>query len=413
MRRKRGRHRRHKDRTLPLGTAVILASAAAGIYLTASPDGASAAAVTVYVAPGGSDHAAGTLSAPFRTLGKAFSVAGPGTTIEVHGGTYYPRQTLASSVDGTARERVTLRPYHAEPVTVDGSRLPPGSPLVSLAADYWTIAGLDFRDAPDRGVVCTSCADGVFTDLATHANGASGFTLRGRHTDGNLVQNLDSYDNHDDATQGRGADGLAITAGSGKGNKVTGARLFDNSNDGLDLDAWGSPVTIEHTWAYGNGTNRWRIPDFEGEGNGFALGGGSPAPAAAHRVFDSAAWDNAWDGFTDHGNAGGLRLSRTTAYANGGYGYDFPASPTHLVGDLAADNAIGPQEVGAAAECREDSWSPGVRTPRFITTDPAKADAPRQPGGALPDTGYLAVADGSGLGATMGVREVDGSISVP
>ncbi|MFD0443581.1 DUF1565 domain-containing protein [Streptomyces rhizosphaericus] len=101
LRRKRGRHRRRKDRTLPLGSAVIVASAVAGVYLTASPEGASAVPTTLYVATNGSDGNTGTLKSPYRSLEKAFSVAKAGTTIEVRGGTYYPSRTLRSSTSGT------------------------------------------------------------------------------------------------------------------------------------------------------------------------------------------------------------------------------------------------------------------------------------------------------------------------
>ena len=35
-----------------------------------------------------------------------------------------------------------------------------------------------------------------------------------------------------------------------------------------------SAVTIENTYSWGNGFNRWNFEDFEGDGNGFKLGGG-------------------------------------------------------------------------------------------------------------------------------------------
>lgn len=399
LRRKRGRHRRRKDRTLPLGTVIIVASAVAGIYVTAAPDGASAAAPTVYVATSGDDSDQGTLSAPYRTLEKAFSVAQAGTTIEVRGGTYYPSRTLSSSVSGTAAERVRLRPHHAEAVRVDGSRLASGSSLISLRADYWTVSDIEFRNAPDSALVCTSCTRGIFKNLTTHGNGDSGFTLRGDHTNGNVIQNLDSYDNHDDATQGRHADGIAITSGSGAGNKVTGARLYGNSDDGIALRGWSSPVTIEHSWAFDNGKDRWGILGFAGHGNGFYLGGGSAAPA--HRVSNSAAWDNLRNGFAEGARTGAAQLYHTTSYGNGGYGYFFRLSPARLAQNLAVRNAEGKACVGGLAVSQGNNWDSGVATPSFFTTDPTAVRDARQPGGALPATGFLNVSGGRGLGSTM------------
>ncbi|MFF8815638.1 right-handed parallel beta-helix repeat-containing protein [Streptomyces pactum] len=250
-RRYRGRHR--KDRTLPLGTLVIVASAVAGVYLTTAPRGASAVDATVYVSPAGSDSAPGSRGAPFRTLEKALSVAGKGTTIEVRGGTYHPTEPLRVRTGGTPGNRVVLRAFGAEKVTVDGSRLPAGAPLLELRADFTTVSGIEFRDAPDQAVVCTSCTGVVLENLRAHSNGDSGLVLRGPGTRDNVVRDVDAFGNGDRAADGRSGDGIAFTSGSGRGNVVTGARVFGNADDGLDLRNWPDPVTVEHSWAARNG----------------------------------------------------------------------------------------------------------------------------------------------------------------
>ncbi|CAM5667127.1 hypothetical protein SAFG77S_11948 [Streptomyces afghaniensis] len=136
--------------------------------------------------------------------------------------------------------------------------------------------------------------------------------MRGDGTTGNLVQNLDSHGNYDPAGHGQNADGIAVKFGSGTGNRITRARLFDNSDDGLDLWQFSSPVTIEHSWAFGNGENRWSDPAFEGNGNGFKLGGGGAS--VAHVVNNNAAWDNGLHGFTENSNIGAIALNRNTAH---------------------------------------------------------------------------------------------------
>ncbi|GAA2478096.1 hypothetical protein GCM10010406_12790 [Streptomyces thermolineatus] len=400
-RRRRGRHRR--PRTLSLTAVAVVASAAAGVYLTASPRDAGAAETTVVVSPDGDDANTGSVGFPFRTLEKALSVARPGTTVRVRAGTYRPSETLRSSVDGSPEQRITVVPYGSEDVRVDGSALPDGASLLELSADYWTVSGIEFRNAPGRGVVCTSCTGGLFDDLAVHDNGGNGFTLRGHGTDDNLVRNLDSYGNHDDATGGRRADGIAFTSGSGTGNRITGARVFDNSDDGVDLWMWADPVTIERTWAFGNGKDRWGIPGFEGEGNGFRLGGGDPAPSAAHVVNDSAAWDNALHGFTESGNTGGLLLARTTAYANGARGYYFPTSATRLVENLAVANTAGKATTGDAVLSQGNNWDEGVGTPAFTGTDATAVRGPRAADGSLPDTGFLRTDGEEAIGVTGGL----------
>ncbi|WP_030434457.1 right-handed parallel beta-helix repeat-containing protein [Actinoplanes subtropicus] len=47
------------------------------------------AAATYYVAPGGSDSAAGTQSAPWASVAHAQSVASAGDTVYLRGGTYH------------------------------------------------------------------------------------------------------------------------------------------------------------------------------------------------------------------------------------------------------------------------------------------------------------------------------------
>jgi hypothetical protein len=253
-RRRRGRHR--KDRTLPLGTVFIMGAAAAGVYLTMNPIGASAATTDVYVATSGRDSNPGTLSAPYKTLAKAFTAVHPGTTVYVRGGTYHPSATVSSNVSGTSSQRITLTAYGSEKVKVDGSQLPAGSWLVGLHGNYWTVSGIQFQNSPAQGFVCTSCTGGIFQDLTTNDNGGSGFTLRGHNTVDNLVKNLDSYGNHAPSGQGRSADGVAVKSGSGSANVITGARLFNNSGHGIGLRNWAGPVTVERTTAFGNGENR-------------------------------------------------------------------------------------------------------------------------------------------------------------
>jgi hypothetical protein len=398
--RRRGRGRHRKDRTLPLGTVFIMSAAAAGVYLTMNPIGASAATTDVYVAASGSDGNPGTISSPFRTLARAFAAVRPGTTVYVRGGTYRPAATLTSSVSGTSSQRITLRTYRAEKVRVDGSNLPSGSWLFGLYGDYWTVSGIRFENSPARGFVCTSCTGGIFRNLTTGDNGGTGFSLRGADTVDNRVENLDSYGNYDPSGHGRNADGVAVTSGSGSRNVITGARLFNNSGNGVDLRSWASPVTIERTWAFGNGVNRWNDPAFQGDGNGFKLGGGSPAPAVAHLVNNSAAWDNAASGFTASGNTGAIRLNRTTAYANRAYGYVFPAPAARLGGNLAVSNSGGPVAEGRLAGSQGNSWDRGVSTPGFVITDRMSVRGARGADGSLPTEGSLTTGGGA-VGATF------------
>ncbi|MER5515053.1 right-handed parallel beta-helix repeat-containing protein [Streptomyces sp. NPDC002763] len=383
MRFSTGRHRR--TRTLSIAAAVAVAAGATGVYLGLSNGGAQAATSTVTVAT-------------TAQLESAVANATAGTVIQVRAGTYYPAATLKSTVSGTSANRITLKAYSGEKVKIDGSKLPAGSWLTGIYGSYWTVQDLTFQNSPAQGFVVTSSTGGVFKNLVTADNGDSGFTLRGDGTVNNLVQNLDSYGNYDKAGHGQNADGIAIKFGSGTGNKVTGARLYNNSDDGLDLWQFSSPVTIEHSWAFGNGKNRWSDAAFEGNGNGFKLGGGGVA--VAHVVNDDAAWDNTLNGFTENSNTGAIVLNRNTAYANAQAGFFFETGKARLARNLAVGNGGGADKLGSRAVSAANSWDGGVATPAFKSTDASTAYGVRQASGALPATVFLTTGSTT-IGSTM------------
>ncbi|MFG3292322.1 hypothetical protein ACGF3G_26380 [Streptomyces sp. NPDC048179] len=170
-----------------------------------------------------------------------------------------------------------------------------------------------------------------------HGNAPTGLVLHGAGTLDNLVLNSDFYDNHETGSTGGYVDGLALNDGSGGGNRVRGCRIYDNSGDGLDLSGFGDAVTVEHSWALGNGVNRWGIATFSGGGSGFKLGGDTGLRVAPV-VTNSAAWDNTGFGFTETGSSGTPRLTNETAYRNGAAGFAFVHSAATLQRNLALAN---------------------------------------------------------------------------
>ncbi|MDX3688847.1 right-handed parallel beta-helix repeat-containing protein [Streptomyces europaeiscabiei] len=383
MRQTIGRHRR--TRTLSIAAAVSVAAGAGGVHLGLSQDGARAAATTVTVSSTAS-------------LESAVAHAVAGTTIQVRGGTYRPTKTLRSTASGTASARITLTAYGSEKVRIDGSGLAAGSWLAGIYGDYWTVSGLTFQNSPAQGFVATSSVGGIFQNLVTANNGDSGFTLRGDGTTNNLVRNLDSHGNYDAADHGQNADGIAVKFGSGTGNRITGARLYGNADDGLDLWQFSSPVTIEHSWAFGNGRNRWNDPAFEANGNGFKLGGGGVS--VAHSVNGNAAWDNTLHGFTENSNTGAILLNRNTAYANKESGFYLATGRARPARNLAVGNGTGKARLGSSTVSAANNWDSGVSAPAFRSTDAATAYAPRQADGSLPATTFLTTGS-TAIGSTM------------
>ena len=192
------------------------------------------------------------------------------------------------------------------PGAVDSSIPRADRGALHVEGDWWRFIGLEIINGP-YGIFGVDTNNGRYERLVTRDNYESGLHLQGA-SGGNQIINLDSFGNRDPRNNGESADGLAIKEGSGSGNVVRGARLWNNSDDGFDAWEFLSPITVENSVAYGNGFNRWGIPNYTGDGNGFKIGGGDVDLPAAHVTRNSMAWDNAVGGFIDNANPGALGL---------------------------------------------------------------------------------------------------------
>ncbi|GAB3427963.1 right-handed parallel beta-helix repeat-containing protein [Flindersiella endophytica] len=361
----------------------------------------------LYVATNGNDSNAGTLAAPLLTVQRAVDLAQPGYTIFLRGGTYAPSTNIQLLKNGTASQPITLRNYNGEHAIIDGENLPhtpepvggsiprPERGAIHIEGDYWRLAGLEIVHGP-YAVFGLDTNNNVFDRLVTRDNYESGFHIQGASSNNQII-NLDSYGNRDPRNSGESADGLAIKEGSGTGNVVRGARLWNNSDDGLDFWEFLSPVTTENSLAWGNGYNRWGIPDYTGDGNGFKLGGGDEDLPAAHAVRNSMAWDNSAGGFIDNSNPGQLRSDRCTAWRNVGTGFDFADADGTLTGNLAVSNGTN-ASLGSNSSGSGNSWDLGG-TWSLVSTDPATITGPRTADGSIPSSAFLRPSNGANVGA--------------
>ncbi|MBB2946930.1 hypothetical protein FB565_006698 [Actinoplanes lutulentus] len=402
----------HSRRTLLKKAAITAASvltvAGAGIAAIGTADAATA--TTFYVATTGSDSNAGTLAAPFATIQKAIGAVAAGGTIAVRGGTHALTSNIQITKSGTAAAPITLTAYNSEKVIIDGEALgyTPGAVgssipaaqrgAIHMEASYWKLSGLEITHGP-YGVYCNKCNNNTFDRLVVHDNYETGFQLQGASAN-NLILNLDSYQNRDPRKNGESADGLGIKEGSGTGNIVRGARLWNNVDDGFDAWSFSSPITIQNSIAYGNGYNRWSIPNFSGDGNGFKLGGSSgTGPAASHAVSNSMAFSNAAHGFTDNGNTGAITVGRSTAYKNVKTGFDVDGGSTSkLTANLASGN--GTAVALGKSTASGNSWNIGG-TWTLLSTSTSVITGARAADGSIPSSSFLVPANGSAVGAKI------------
>jgi len=361
---------------------------------------------TLFVAPNGNDANPGTQAAPLRTVQRGVDLAAAGTTIFLRAGTYAPTVTIKLNKNGTSSLPITLRNFNNERAIIDGENMPfTPAPVggsipradrgaIHIEGDWWRLTGLEIIHGP-YGVFGVDTNNNVFERLITRDNYESGFHIQGASSN-NQVINLDSFGNRDPRNNGESADGLAIKEGSGTGNLVRGARLWNNSDDGLDFWEFLSAVRVENSLAWGNGFNRWGLPNFTGDGNGFKLGGGDVDMPAAHNIRNSMAWDNAVGGLIDNGNPGALVADHNTAWDNGGTGFDFADSAGTLTRNLAVAN--NPNTSLGSSSNSNNSWNLGG-TWSFVSTDPSTITGPRQSDGSIPSSTFLRPANGADVGA--------------
>ncbi|RYP74916.1 hypothetical protein DL771_002700 [Monosporascus sp. 5C6A] len=325
----------------------------------------------IFVSPTGTGS--GSEAAPFGSIQSAVNAAKAGDTIYLRAGTYPPTTNIQITKSGTSAAPRTLRPYGNEKVTINGEK-PAGRISTPYGvgqslpnnergilhienANYWRFYNLELINGP-YAVYARDASHNYYELLSTHDNYETGFQLQGT-SENNTVVNLDSYRNRDPRKNGESADGFACKEGSGEGNVLRNARLWDNVDDGLDLFMFGSPVTIEEVYAWGNDFNRWGFTDFEGDGNGFKLGI-TDNPPANHIIRNSIAFSNAKKGFIDNGNPGSLLFERNTAWNNGDTGFVMRSSSSTLEANIAAVNAGGAQmSLIDAVELSENSWDSG------------------------------------------------------
>ena len=83
---------------------------------------------TYFVATSGNDNNTGTLSAPFRTLQRAATVATAGDVVQIETGTY--REAVTPTHAGTSSAPITYQAYNGESVTIDAANPVTGWTLV-------------------------------------------------------------------------------------------------------------------------------------------------------------------------------------------------------------------------------------------------------------------------------------------
>jgi hypothetical protein len=316
-------------------------------------------AATWYVAPTGSDTAAGTEAAPFASWARAQTAASAGDTVYFRDGTYaYTDATSTCSSTGSTISDVVLSKSGTSGNPINYWAYPGEHPLfdfsgvsdtskyscrqvgVNMQADWLYLKGLEFKGVLQLNsdnheswcVYFTGGSNNIVEQCDAHHNMGPGFFIQ--KGGNNQLINDDSHENEDTLTSngdGQSADGFGChpdTAGD-TGNIFHGCRAWWNSDDGWDFIAAQEACTVEYSWAWYQGYKPDALSGGKpvalaaGNGNGFKAGGYGLPPASVpatppqHIVrFDVAFLNKANGVYANHGPVN-VYFYNNTSYSNG------------------------------------------------------------------------------------------------
>jgi hypothetical protein len=323
----------------------------------------------LYVAPNGTDGAAGTQSSP-TTLTSAISRITPGGTIYLRGGTYNYAQTVTipAGNNGTAGDRTELAAYPGETPVLNFSAQSESSSNRGLAVNgsYWHVKGLVVERAGDNGIFVGG-SNNIFERTVTRYNRDTGLQLsrmasttpRDQWPSNNLILSAVSHDNAD--SDGEDADGFAAKLTSGPGNVFRYAVAHNNIDDGWDLYTYADEgpigaVTIEDSLAYENGTLSDGSQAGNGDRNGYKLGG-EDVPVN-HVIRRNIAYDNGKHGFTYNRNPGTMTVSNNVSIDNTERNFSFDAGTSVFRSNTSCRSGSGTNDrIVGDADTSNQFWS--------------------------------------------------------
>jgi hypothetical protein len=367
---------------------------------------ASLQATTYYVATNGNDAASGTSTdAPFATPQHAVAVSAltAGDTIYIRDGTYALSANVSpgSSKVGAPGNYIKFWAFPGEHPIFDFSGMSGSAKALEMRRNYWWAKGIEVRNAPNTGILLAG--NGVIVEgCIVHDCGFDGIVLGSSSSicSNATIKNCDSYQNVDLSTGGEDGDGFAGKSGCGVGNIFVGCRSWLNSDDGWDFyDAGAKSVTFTNCWSFLNGTNDWGISSFQGDGNGYKLGGASTS--VGHTLVQCLAFHNRLKGFDYNNSHGDHTMVNCTGFRNGLENYKFPVVPTTGVNRFTncVSYAGGGIDIVAGSIQVSNSWQNGlsVSASGFVSLDPALAQAPRNADYSLPTNDFARLVAGSDL----------------
>lgn len=373
-------------------------------------------ATNYYVATNGSDNSNnGSINQPFATLQKFHSIAQPGDTCFVRGGTYYPTSQTNILSDGTAANPICIVNYPGEAPVFDGRETNNGNFSHAIirfnVAYYWQVKGLSFTNTVTEyidGIKVMSSHHIKIENCKAYKNRGCGFSAYANTTDpfggGNdlLFKNCDAYlnDDYGGATPHEDGDGFQVQGGGFTNLVYDSCRAWNNADDGFDFFfATPNTVTLKNCWAFYNGADE--NGNALGNGNGFKLGGATAGyNTGGVTLTNCLAWKNLATGFDQNSAQVAHILYNCTAFSNS-LNYEMNTyNLQHIIkNSISFGTTQFPNFFGSNAIMPNNTWTlpVTVNNADFVSVDDANAKATRTANGTLPALSFLKLAAGSDL----------------
>jgi hypothetical protein len=211
-------------------------------------------AADLYVSTQGSDSNTGTSTQPFRTLTRAYSLAGPGVRIIVMPGVYVDYASgwgLHLNVNGTPCSPIVVKSQIRGGAVLDGQNNPDRNLGIYLDGSYNIVDGFEIRNNPNGGISIWGDHNQILNSEIHHNGNAASPSPNGKdgiysspYTSGNVY--AANYV-HDNGRQGGTLDhGLYLC---GKDELVINNVLTGNASAGLQIAGY---TTVSNLRVYNN-----------------------------------------------------------------------------------------------------------------------------------------------------------------
>jgi hypothetical protein len=348
-----------------------------------------------FVSPGGSDSNPGTEASPFLTITKGLNTITTSGTVYLRSGAYAQPSKLSLTRTGVTNGAIRLWSYPGETPIVDSTGN--SSDGIGLSGKWYHLKGLTVVNAGHNGINISGHSN-VVEFCTVRSNGNTGLHITGGSSGTtfpsyNLILNCDAYLNYDPPVGGN-ADGFSAKWNLGPGNIFRGCRAWWNSDDGWDLWMGTSAIVIDQCWAFYNGTNYWNDPEFNGNGQGFKLGGNYIG--APHRLVRSVAFRNEASGVDQNNNITGQTIDNNTSWANKARNFNLnhgTNTTPHIVRNNLSFAGASSDSFRSGTLSTNNSWqiisAPSANASDVLSVDESVATASRNSDGLLPAWPFL------------------------